>query len=290
MFLLEWVMWFTESMATFRYVVADVFTDVPLAGNQVAVFTDARAIPEDQLQPLAREMKLSETVFVYPPSAEGNVRVRIFTPTLELPFAGHPILGTAFVLAGPLQLVEIRLECDAGVVPVRIERDGSRIVFGWMTQPPFSHEPYPDADALLALLGLDAAESPVELYRQGPQHVVVELASPDAVAALRPDFGALEALSPYGTACIAREDGGAWKARVFVPAHGVPEDPATGSAAGPIALHLARHGRIEFGDEIEIHQGVEIDRPSTLYAVARSETEIEVGGTAVIVARGEFRL
>jgi trans-2,3-dihydro-3-hydroxyanthranilate isomerase len=273
---------------TFRYVVADVFTDVPLAGNQVAVFTDARAIPPEMLQPLAREMKLSETVFVYPPSAEGNVRIRIFTPALELPFAGHPILGTAFVLAGPLQLPEIRLECDAGIVPVRLERDGSQIAFGWMTQPPFAHEPYPDAGALLQLLGVEAV-SPVELYRQGPQHVVVEVASPDVVAALRPDFGALEALSQYGTACIAR-DGDAWKARVFVPAHGVPEDAATGSAAGPIALHLARHGRTEFGQEIEIHQGVEIDRPSLLYANARSETEIEVGGTAVIVARGEFRL
>jgi trans-2,3-dihydro-3-hydroxyanthranilate isomerase len=276
-------------MSTFRYVLADVFTDVPLAGNQVAVFTDAREIPDEMLQPLARELKLSETVFVYPPSAEGNVRIRIFTPSLELPFAGHPVLGTAFVLAGPLQLEEIRLECGAGVVPVRLERDGSRIAFGWMTQPPFSHEPYDGAEALLALLGIAASESPVELYRQGPQHVVVEVASPEIVAGLRPDFGALEALSPYGTACIAR-DGDAWKARVFVPAHGVPEDPATGSAAGPIALHLARHGRTEFGQEIEIHQGAEIDRPSTLYAVARSETEMEVGGSAVVVARGEFRL
>ncbi len=275
-------------MPTFRYVVADVFTDVPLAGNQVAVFTDAREIPEEQLQPLAREMKLSETVFVYPPSAEAHVGIRIFTPALELPFAGHPILGTAFVLAGPLQLTEIRLECGAGVVPVRLERDGSRIAFGWMTQPPFAYEPYPDAEALLELLGVEAL-SPVELYRQGPQHVVVEMASPEAVAGLRPDFGALEALSPYGTACVAR-DGEAWKARVFVPAHGVPEDAATGSAAGPIALHLARHGRTEFGQEIEIGQGVEIDRPSTLYAVARSEDEIEVGGSAVVVARGEFRL
>jgi len=282
-------LWFTGKVATLRYVVADVFTDVPLAGNQLAVFTDAREIPEEQLQPLAAELKLSETVFVYPPSAEGHVRIRIFTPSLEVPFAGHPILGTAFVLAGPLQLDEIRLECGAGVVPVRLERDGSRIAFGWMTQPPFSHEPYPEADALLALLGVEAAQSPVELYRQGPQHVVVELASPEAVGALRPDFGALEALSPYGTACIAR-DGDAWKARVFVPAHGVPEDPATGSAAGPIALHLARHGRVAFGEEIEIRQGTEIGRPSTLHAVARSETDIEVGGSAVVVARGEFRL
>ncbi|HZE29616.1 MAG TPA: PhzF family phenazine biosynthesis protein, partial [Gaiellaceae bacterium] len=94
---------------------------------------------------------------------------------------------------------------------------------------------------------------------------------------------------PYGTSCFAR-DGEHWKARVFVPAHGVPEDPATGSAAGPLALHLARHGRIDFGDEIEIRQGAEIGRPSTLYAVARSPEEVEVGGSAVVVARGEFRL
>ncbi len=276
-------------MATFRYVIADVFTDIPLAGNGLAVFTDAREIPEERLQPLAREMNLSETVFVYPPSAEGHVRIRIFTPALELPFAGHPMLGTAFVLAGPLQLEEIRLETDAGVVPVRLERNGSSIVFGWMRQPPFAHEPYEHAEELLALLGIESSGLPVELYRQGPQHVLIELASPEAIAALRPDFAALEALSPHGTMCFAR-DGETWKARVFVPAHGVPEDPATGSAAGPLALHLARHGRTAFGDEIEIRQGAEIGRPSTLFAVARAEDEIEVGGSAVVVARGEFRL
>jgi trans-2,3-dihydro-3-hydroxyanthranilate isomerase len=276
-------------MATFRYVVADVFTDVPLAGNQLAVFTDAREIPEEQLQSLARELKLSETVFVYPPAAEGHVRMRVFTPSLELPFAGHPTLGTAFVLAGPLSLDGINLETGAGVVPVRLERDGSRIVFGWMRQPPFSFEPYNRAEELLALLGVEESGLPVELYRQGPGHVLIELASPAAVAELRPDFGRLLELSPYGTMCFAR-DGETWKARVFVPAHGIDEDAATGSAAGPLALHLARHGRIGFGDEIAIGQGVEIGRPSTLYAVARSEDEVEVGGSAVIVARGEFRL
>ena len=101
-------------MAGFRYVVADVFTDTPLAGNQLAVFTDARQIPEEQLQPLARELNFSETVFVYPPAQGGHARMRIFTPTVEVPFAGHPTLGTAFVLGGPLQLVEIRLETGAG--------------------------------------------------------------------------------------------------------------------------------------------------------------------------------
>ncbi len=273
----------------FRFVVADVFTDTPFAGNQLAVFTDAREIPEERLQPLAREINFSETVFVYPAAGEGHASIRIFTPTLELPFAGHPVLGTAFVLAGPLQLDELWLETGAGVVPVRLERDGSRIVFGWMRQPPFPFEPYEHADELLALLGIEESGLPGRALPPGPGHVLVELGSPEAVAALRPDFAALLELSPYGTDCFAR-DGERWKARVFVPAHGVPEDPATGSAAGPLALHLARHGRIGFGDEIEIRQGVEIGRPSTLHAVARSPEEIEVGGSAVVVARGEFRL
>jgi trans-2,3-dihydro-3-hydroxyanthranilate isomerase len=276
-------------VGTFRFVFADVFTDVSFAGNQLAVFTDAREIPEEQLQPLAREINFSETVFVYPAAGDGHARIRIFTPALELPFAGHPVLGTAFVLAGPLQLDELWLETGAGVIPVRLERDGSRIVFGRMRQPAVTAEPYEQADELLALLGVEQSELPVELYRQGPGHVYVELASPEAVAALRPDFAALLELSPYGTACFAR-DGERWKARVFVPAHGVGEDPATGSAAGPLALHLARHGRIGLDDEIEIRQGEEIGRPSTLYAVARSEEEAEVGGSAVVVARGEFRL
>jgi trans-2,3-dihydro-3-hydroxyanthranilate isomerase len=274
---------------TFRYVVADVFTDMPLAGNQLAVFTDATQIPEDRLQPLAREMNLSETVFVYPPAGDGHVRIRIFTPSRELPFAGHPVLGTAFVLAAPLQLGEIRLETGAGVVPIRVEREGAQIVFGWMRQPTFDWEPYDRAGELLELLDLAEPNLPVEVYHQGPGHVLVELETPDEVGALRPDFGKLEELSPYGTVCFAR-DGERWKSRVFVPAHGVPEDPATGSAAGPLALHLSRHGRIAFGDEIEIRQGTEVGRPSTLYAVARSPEEIDVGGAAVVVARGEFRL
>jgi trans-2,3-dihydro-3-hydroxyanthranilate isomerase len=273
---------------TFRFVIADVFTDVPFAGNQLSVFTDAREIPEDRLQQLAREINFSETVFVYPAAGDGHARIRIFTPSLELPFAGHPVLGTAFVLGGPLQLDELWLETGAGVVPIRLERDGSRIVFGWMRQPVVAAEEYEQADELLSLLGVEKSGLPVELYRQGPGHVYVELDSAEAVAALRPDADALLDLSPYGTACFAR-DGESWKARVFVPAHGVAEDPATGSAAGPLALHLARHGRIGYGDEIEIHQGIELGRPSTLYAVARSPEDVEVGGSAVIVARGEFR-
>src|ERR671922_2611864 len=131
-------------MATFRYVVCDVFTDRPLEGNQLAVFTDARGLGEDLLQPLAREINYSETVYVLPPEDGGHARMRIFTPTSELPFAGHPTLGTAFVLAAPLQLGEIRLETGAGIVSVRLERDEGTIVFGRMEQPIPTFEAVPD--------------------------------------------------------------------------------------------------------------------------------------------------
>jgi trans-2,3-dihydro-3-hydroxyanthranilate isomerase len=277
---------------TFRYVVADVFTDVPLAGNQLAVFTDARELPDGWLQPLARELNLSETVFVYPAAGAGHVRIRIFTPATELPFAGHPVLGTAFVLGAPMQLDEIRLETDAGVVPVRLERDGGRISFGRMTQPVPGWRPYEREAELLAAVGVERSLLPVELYELGPTHVFVALGSEAEVAALEPDLAALARL-PVAANCFARA-GNRWKLRMFAPGHGVAEDPATGSAAGPLALHLARHGWSAFGDEIEIVQGVEIGRPSTLFARADGSAEqierVEVGGSAVIVARGEFRL
>src|ERR671935_2732779 len=117
-------------MTAFRCVVVDVFTDEPLAGNQLAVFTDAREIPETSLQRLAREINFSETVFVYPPAEGGHAKMRIFTPLAELPFAGHPTLGTAFVLGGPMQSPEIRPETGQGIVAVRLERDENRLVFG----------------------------------------------------------------------------------------------------------------------------------------------------------------
>jgi trans-2,3-dihydro-3-hydroxyanthranilate isomerase len=282
-------------VATYRYVVADVFTDTPLQGNQLAVFTDAREIPEEQLQPLAKEMNYSETVFVYSPEADGHARIRIFTPTSELPFAGHPVLGTAFVLAGPLQLPEIRLETGQGVVPLTLERDDQgRIVFGRMQQPVPTVEAFGPQAELFAALGIEGSELPVELYDLGIRHVYVGLPSEEAVAALEPDYAALARLTGIvGVNCFAGS-GLRWKTRMFAPADGVPEDPATGSAAGPLAVHLARHGRIPFGEQIEITQGVEIGRPSTLYAKAEGSPErieaVEVGGSAVIVARGEFRL
>jgi trans-2,3-dihydro-3-hydroxyanthranilate isomerase len=277
---------------TFRYVVADVFTDVPLAGNQLAVFTDARDLTSEEMQLLARETNLSETVFVLPPSnPEADVRIRIFTPALELPFAGHPTLGAAFVLGGPLSKIVIRLETGAGVVPVELERDGPRIVFGRMDQPIPNIELVDDPAPIFAALGVAGSELPVERYDLGPGHVFIALGSPEEVAALQPDIAALARATPDGVNCFAR-DGQHWKTRMFAPNHGVAEDPATGSAAGPLAVHLARHGQISFAEQVEIKQGAEINRPSTLYAEAHGSVEeiqrVVVGGCAVAVARGQF--
>jgi len=281
-------------VGSFRYVVADVFTDTALQGNQLAVFTDARGIPEATLQPLAREINFSETVYVYPAEQGGHARIRIYTPAAEIPFAGHPTLGAAFILAAPLQLGEINLETGMGIVPVRLEREGPRITFGWMNQPIPTVQPYERVDDLLAALGLKESVLPVEIYDNGLHHVYVALGSEDEVAHLEPNLQALAHLPDVlGINCFAGE-GARWKTRMFAPAGGVPEDPATGSAAGPLACHLARHGRIAFGDQIEISQGAEIKRPSKLYARVEGSPEqiekVEVGGSAVIVARGEFKL
>jgi trans-2,3-dihydro-3-hydroxyanthranilate isomerase len=202
------------------------------------------------------------------------------------------VLGTAFVLAAPMQLGEIVLETGVGLVPVRLERVGGRIAFGWMTQPLPAWEPYAREAELLAALGVERSLLPVEIYDLGPTHVYVALGSEEEVAALEPDLGVLARL-PAGINCFAGS-GRRWKTRMFAPGHGVAEDPATGSAAGPLAVHLARHGWTSFGDEIEISQGAEIGRPSRLHARAEGSAEalerVEVGGSAVVVARGEFRL
>jgi trans-2,3-dihydro-3-hydroxyanthranilate isomerase len=198
-----------------------------------------------------------------------------------------------------MQLVEVRLETGAGVVPVTLERERERITFGRMSQPVPTVRPVPYEAELLSVLGVERSELPVEEYDNGMPHVYVALESEEAVAALEPDFAALarlqlERMSPVGGINCFAGSGRRWKTRMFSPADGVAEDPATGSAAGPLACHLARHGRIAFGDEIEISQGAELHRPSTLYARADGSAEridrVEVGGSAVVVARGELRL
>jgi trans-2,3-dihydro-3-hydroxyanthranilate isomerase len=163
-----------------------------------------------------------------------------------------------------------------------------------MEQPVPTWAPYAGEDELLAALRVDGSQLPIELYDNGLQHVFVVLGSKEDVAALDPDLGRLSALPAVTNTSCCAGSGGSWKTRMFAPSGGVPEDPATGSAAGPLAVHLLRHGAIEAGQEIEISQGAEVGRPSTLYATVWGTADkierVEVGGSAVIVARGEFRL
>ena len=288
-------------MTMYRYVVADVFTDVPLQGNQVAVFTDGTGLAGEVMQRAARELNLSETVFVLRSEGpDAHLRVRIFTPTVELPFAGHPILGTAFVIGRAMGSPVVRLETGLGVVPVTLTRPdgGGEPVYGEMEQFVPAVEEFSAPGELLAALGVPGDREgllPIEAYRNGPVHVYVELPSEEAVAALRPDIGAIERLGVYGINCFcAAGSGDRFKTRMFGPALGVAEDPGTGSAAGPLAVHLARHGRVPFGTEIEIVQGVEIGRRCVLRARVEGTADaiggVFVGGSAVIVARGEYRL
>ena len=285
---LDW----SGAAAVHPYYVCDVFTDRPLEGNQLAVYVDGRPLSTDEMQRIAREMDIAETVFLLPAGQGGDVAMRIFTPGSELPFAGHPVLGTAFVVGEALGRDEVTLETGAGLVPVSLERDAGRVVFGRMHQPVPTWEPYPRAGELLRAVGVGSSRLPVEIYRNGPEHVYVRLDGESAVAALRPDMGLLTDLAVAAN-CFAGE-GRAWKTRMFYPSAGVPEDPATGSAAGPLAIHLARHGQIGFGQEIVIRQGDEIGRPSRLHATAwghaGSVDRPEVGGAAVIVAEGRYRI
>jgi trans-2,3-dihydro-3-hydroxyanthranilate isomerase len=267
-----------------------------LAGNQLAVFTDGPSIAEELLQAIAREMNFSETVFVYPPTdRNADFSIRIFTPKEELPFAGHPILGAAFVLASERGGEDnLRLKAKQGIVPVRLERQGQELRFGWMIQPVPTFEPYEDPDPLLKAIGVERPTTPIDVYDNGVKHLFIGLESEAAVSELAPDMQALVTVAPeVGVNCFAGA-GQRWKTRMFGPGLGVAEDPATGSAAGSLAVHLARYERTAFDTEIEISQGTELGRPSVLYAKASGTADriekVEVGGSAVIVARGELTL
>jgi trans-2,3-dihydro-3-hydroxyanthranilate isomerase len=278
--------------STYRYLLVDVFTDTPLAGNELAVFTNATGMSDELMQRLAREINFSETAFVLPPEDGGDIRVRIFTPSRELPFAGHPTLGTAFAVAGPLQSSLVRIETGSGIVPIVLEREGAKLVFGRMRQPVPSFAPFAEVKSLLEALRIDGSELPVDVYDNGVRHVYVNVPTPAEVAGVHPDFDALQAVLGDGAANVFSVKGVFAKTRMFSPGIGVDEDPATGSAAGPLAVHLARYGRVAWGDELIISQGDEIGRPSMLDACAAGGDgkidSVEVGGSAVVVAKGEF--
>jgi trans-2,3-dihydro-3-hydroxyanthranilate isomerase len=277
------------------FLIADVFTDTPLEGNQLGIFPDGRGLSHDMMLKATREMNFSETVFFLPPDDPGaDAHVRIFTPGGELPFAGHPTLGSAWVLGEMLNKQTVTLRTGAGLIPVELERKGETITFGWMSQPIPDWGPYDRAAELLQALGTTGKPDglPIEWYRNGPLNAYVEIPGPEALNALEPDMQKLARI-PVNVSCFTQTPNG-WTTRMFAPALGVTEDPATGSAAGPLAVHLARHGRIKFGADIEIRQGSQVHRPSVLYARAEgTENTVErvlVGGRAVVVAHGEYRL
>ena len=280
-------------MPTHRFLVVDVFTDTALAGNQLAVFTDARGIEAETMQALALEIGFSETTFVLPPEAGGTARVRIFNPDHEMQFAGHPVLGTAWALAQPLQRGVVELETGSGIVPVEIDRDESgALVFGRMQQP------IPDDRAVLDEQRVCSRSArpralgvPGRAVRQRRDAHRRDASERGRRRCARTGLGRDRVVRRYGSQLRRRR-----RARAGRPACSGTrgEDAATGSAAGPIACHLSRHGRVEWGEWIEISQGAEIGRPSTLFARADGAggeiVSVFCGGRAVVVARGEFRL
>ena len=284
-------------MDRWNYCILDVFSNRPLAGNQLAVFEDAGDIPERLLQPLAQEIGFSETVFLTAGNGDADATMRIFTPVSEVPFAGHPTLGAAITYAMRTGSPQVRLQTGRGVITVSIEPGQQGEQRGSMQQPIPTVSVAPNAEAILAALGVPRSELPVMAYDNGITHVYVVLSNPNQVAVLQPDFQALAQIAGaikgdlVGFNVLAGS-GDRWKTRMFAPAAGILEDPATGSAAGPLALHLARHGLIDWGQEITIEQGAELGRPSELLASAALTDHrvgpITVSGHAVVVGGGWF--
>ncbi|MFF5982719.1 PhzF family phenazine biosynthesis protein [Streptomyces olindensis] len=275
------------------YVVVDAFAAEALKGNPVAVYLEADTLTADQMQRIAKEMNLSETTFVLRPEQGGDAHVRVFTPVNELPFAGHPLLGTAIALGNRGGADRLTLETAMGPVPFELTRRDGVVTEAWMRQPVPVWERFEAREALLAALGVRETALPVEIYRNGPRHVLVALGSVEELSALHPDHRALTAFTDMAVNCIAG-DGTRWRSRMFSPAYGVVEDAATGSAAGPIAIHLARHGVAKYGQPVRITQGVEMGRPSTMHARAEGDgddvTSVEVGGEGVVVIEGTLHL
>jgi trans-2,3-dihydro-3-hydroxyanthranilate isomerase len=277
-----------------QFLIADTFTGSPLEGSQLAIFPDGRGLSDELMLKAAREMNYSETAFFLPPEVPGaDARVRVFTPGGELPFAGQTTLGSGWVLAAMLGQQAVTLQIGGDLVPVQLQRDGDAITFGWVSQPAPSWGDHDRSSVFLAL-GTTGKTSglPVEWYQNGPVTVYVEVKDEEALDAILPDAPKLARLPVYVT-CFTQTPGG-WSIRTFASSGGLREDPASGSAAGPLAVHLARHGRVKWGEEIEIRQVTRLGRPSVLYARAEGTADavdrILVGGRVVPAARGEYQL
>jgi len=291
----------------------DVFTDRALAGNSLAVFLDGRGLTSEQMQDLARETNLSETTFILPGDAavekERGVRVRIFTVQEELPFAGHPTLGTAFVMrnrATPAAPAEVRLDLKAGTVPVRFTEEPGRAVFGEMTQRDPEFGAMHEVADIARLTNLTVADfddcAPIQTVSTGMPFTMVPVRSLAAMGKLRLDLDrAGEYLASNGGKFlyfVCRETADR-KARLharMIFYNG--DDPATGSAAGCCAAWMVAHGMAASDEQVLIEQGLEMHRPSSIFVRATKRggakdnqiVNVRVGGNCVEVLRGEVTI
>ncbi len=293
-----------------RYLHYDVFTDQPLAGNQLAVFTDTAGLTAAQMQAMTRETRFSECTFVQPSEATGtDVRLRIFGPANEMPFAGHPVIGSAFALADDGAIAAGRKEFTFGLgigpTLVELEWQGDRLQFAWMTQQqpvfgPTLHAPGP----LAAALGLDASALrpgvPPQEVSCGSPFFMVPLVSRAAVDQAVVDIRAAAAM--FEAAKITRRglfifstEPGADGATAYSRMMGANEDPATGSASGPLGCYLVKHGLVpaEKAGAIVSAQGVKMGRPSRIHIkldlTGAEISRVRVGGTSVLVGEGLLR-
>jgi trans-2,3-dihydro-3-hydroxyanthranilate isomerase len=300
-----------------QFILADVFTEKKFGGNQLAVFTDGAGLDTDAMQDIAREMHFSETTFLFPPEKGGDFKVRIFTPEIELPFAGHPIVGTAHAIVAEGMkpagepVTKAALEAGVGMIDVEVRIEGGRAGHTTMTQPlPVVRGTFADVGRLARALALDAADIeqsglPVEAIYNGITTTIVPIKSLAAVERIKVDMGALESigeeLGAQTVLMFARETvlpTSTVHCRVFAPGAGVAEDPATGSANGPLGFYLVRHGLVkgEAAGRIVSEQGFEMKRPSLLHIEVEVDPQtgdvrsVKVGGGVVISGRGEIIL
>lgn len=282
----------------------DVFTERPLTGNALAVCLDGRGLTTEQMQAIARETNLSETTFVLPENAANDrdrgIRVRIFTVSEELPFAGHPTLGTAFVLRGSSGATEVRLKLNIGLVPVRFEDGNGQPSFGEMTQIDPEFITQHDREAVAKAIGVKLEDLdpslPVETVSTGVPFTIVPIRSLLVLRDLRIDAVRGETyLAEHGGKFfyfVSRETvDPAARLHARMLFYGT-EDPATGSAAGCAAAWMVAHGVAQPEERVLIEQGIEMKRPSRIFVRASKNdnrvVNVRVGGNAVEVMRSEF--
>jgi len=296
-----------------RYFICDVFTEKRFGGNPLAVLPDARGISDAQMQRVAREFNFSETTFVLPPENGGTRRVRIFTPTAEIPFAGHPNVGTAFALATAGELgevvdgkrVEVVFEEKAGPVPVGIERRNGRIWCELKAPERISTGKTASAGMIAAAVSLQpedvvSTNHPPQVASVGLPFTFAELRDRGALERARTRMDGVDALAAAGInpdvfVYVRSRDEFDVRARMFAPVDGVPEDPATGSANCALAGLLAKLDPRPSGElRWRIAQGVEMGRPSVLEARARKENgevvDVRIGGASVMVSEGTIEV